>query len=573
MHAHVPPPPRSLASSDLETILAVTRALAAPFDLKSMLTAVVDAAKQVLDAERGSVWLYEAGTDELLLEVATGLAPVRVKSGAGIVGAAARTRSIINVPDCYADPRFDPALDRATGYRTRSMLTLPLVDHDDALVGVMQVLNKAGGPFDTDDELLASTLAAQCAVALKRARMTEAVIEGERMRRSLDAAREVQMSTLPARMPEVAGYDIASWFQPAELTGGDTYDVALTDGKLLVVLGDATGHGIAPALSVTQMHAMLRMAFRMKADLETAFAQVNDRLAETLADDRFITAFIGLLDPATHTMRFLSAGQGPLFHYRASTGRSDLHTPTSFPLGAMPLPAPVRAVTIPFAPGDALLLLSDGFYEQANAAGENWGESRLHALLAEHAREPMDSLLRLVVDDVRAHAGGTAQEDDMTAVLVGRRHERAVRRSFARGFDAIPALAAYTADFVAREGIDEGFLPVVDLAIEELFTNMVKYGGPSSADVRVDLAVAPDGVDVVLVDRDVEPFDVTRAPDADVNLPLERRRPGGLGLHLIKRMVEEYRYHYTKSSRQSRISFRVRRPFPADGAATSTGGR
>lgn len=568
-----PTPPRSLASSDLETILAVTRALAAPFDLKSMLTAVVDAAKQVLDAERGSVWLYEAGTDELLLEVATGLAPVRVKSGAGIVGAAARTRSIINVPDCYADPRFDPALDRATGYRTRSMLTLPLVDHDDALVGVMQVLNKAGGPFDADDELLASTLAAQCAVALKRARMTEAVIEGERMRRSLDAAREVQMSTLPARMPEVAGYDIASWFQPAELTGGDTYDVALTDGKLLVVLGDATGHGIAPALSVTQMQAMLRMAFRLKADLETAFAQVNDRLAETLADDRFITAFIGLLDPVAHTMRFLSAGQGPLFHYRAATGRSDLHKPTSFPLGAMPLPAPPRAVTIPFAPGDALLLLSDGFYEQASAAGENWGEDRLHALLADHAREPMDSLLRLVVDDVRAHAGGAAQEDDMTAVLVGRRHERMARRSFVRGFDAIPALAAFTADFAAREGVDAGYLPVVDLAIEELFTNMVKYGGPSIADVRVDLAVAPDGVDVVLVDRDVEPFDVTRAPDADVDLPLERRRPGGLGLHLIKRLVDEYRYHYTKSSRQSRISFRVRRPFPADGAATSTGGR
>lgn len=562
-----PGPPRSLASKDLETILAVTRALAAPFDLTSMLTAVVDAAKQVLDAERGSVWLHDPATDELVLEVATGLAPVRVKSGAGIVGAAARTRSIINVPDCYADPRFDPALDRATGYRTRSMLTLPLVDHDDALVGVMQVLNKAGGPFDEGDELLATALAAQCAVALKRARMTEAVIEGERMRRSLDAAREVQMSTLPARMPEVPGYDVAGFFRPAELTGGDTYDVALEDGKLLVVLGDATGHGIAPALSVTQMHAMLRMAFRLGVDLESAFVQLNDRLAETLADDRFITAFIGLLDPATHRMRFLSAGQAPIFHWRAAAGHADLHTPTSFPLGAMKLPAPRRAVAIGFAPGDALLLLSDGFYEQANAAGEGWGEARLAALLAEHADEPMDALLRLVVDDVRAFAGGAPQEDDMTAVLLARVRERTARRSFARDFASVPAMAAWTADFAAREGVDAALLSVVDLAIEELFTNMVKYGGPSRADVRVDLAVAPDGIDVTLVDRDVEPFDVTRAPDADVNQPLERRRPGGLGLHLIRRLVDSYRYHYTKSSRQSRISFRVRRPLGADGGA------
>ena len=85
------------------------------------------------------------------------------------------------------------------------------------------------------------------------------------------------------------------------LTGGDTFDLALVGDGLLVVLGDATGHGIAPALSVTQMHAMLRMAFRLGADLETAFMQVNNQLAETLAEDRFITAFIGAARSAQPT--------------------------------------------------------------------------------------------------------------------------------------------------------------------------------------------------------------------------------------------------------------------------------
>ena len=85
------------------------------------------------------------------------------------------------------------------------MLTLPLVDHKDVLVGVMQVLNKAGGVFDADDEVLATALAAQCAVALQRVRMTESVIEGERMRQALEMAREVQMSTLPATMPTLPG--------------------------------------------------------------------------------------------------------------------------------------------------------------------------------------------------------------------------------------------------------------------------------------------------------------------------------------------------------------------------------
>ena len=194
---------RGLSAQDMEAILGVTSALAAPFDLMTMLAEVVNAAKQVLKADRGSVWLYDPDTDELVLEVATGIRPVRVPAGTGLVGTCARQRKIINVPDCYADPRFDSAVDKASGYRTRCMLTLPLVDHKDVLVGVMQVLNKSGGVFDDDDEVLATALAAQCAVALQRVRMTEALIEGEKMRQELEVARVVQMSTLPATMPSV----------------------------------------------------------------------------------------------------------------------------------------------------------------------------------------------------------------------------------------------------------------------------------------------------------------------------------------------------------------------------------
>ena len=230
-------------------------------------------------------------------------------------------------------------VDKASGYRTRCMLALPLIDHKNVLVGVMQVLNKTGGVFDGDDEVLARALAAQCAVALQRVRMTEALIEGEKMRQELEMARVVQMSTLPAVMPSLPGYDLYGTSQPASLTGGDTFDLAVLDQGLLTVLGDATGHGIGPALSVTQMHAMLRMAFRLGADLETAFLQVNNQLAATLADDRFITAFIGLLDPATHRLRFHSGGQAPILHFQAASGTCARYNPTSFPLAAMPLTA------------------------------------------------------------------------------------------------------------------------------------------------------------------------------------------------------------------------------------------
>ena len=409
-----------LSARDMGVILEVTRGLAAPFDLTTMLTTVTTAARQVLSAERSSVWLHDAGAAELVLKVSSDISDVRIPVGLGLVGACARDRQIINVPDCYADPRFDPAVDKRSGFRTRCALTLPLVDHRDALVGVMQVLNRSGGVFDAADEALAAALAAQCAVALQRVRMTQALIETEKMRAELEMARVVQMSTLPATMPVLAGYDANGCFQPAELTGGDTFDLSLVDGQLLVVLGDATGHGIAPALSVTQMHAMLRMAFRLGADLEAAFAQVNDQLADTLPDDRFITAFIGLLDPATHCLRFVSAGQGPILHYQAASGSFARYPPTSFPLGAMHLPARRAASVLELLPGDVLLLLSDGIYEQHDASGEMFGEERVEQMVRNHGQASMAELSARLLAAVPAFSHGTAQEDDITLVLLKR---------------------------------------------------------------------------------------------------------------------------------------------------------
>jgi len=546
---------RELSFRDLEPILAVASKLAAPFDLETMLAEVVDAATRVLGADRGSVWLFDRDADELVLHVAQEIVPVRIPAGTGIVGSCARTREIINVPDCYADARFDPSTDRRTGYRTRCLLTLPLVDHKGVLVGVMQLLNKAHGVFDAADAALGRVLAAQCAVALQRTLMLEELIEGEKMRQQLETARVVQMSTLPAAMPEVAGYDVYGMFEPADLTGGDTYDLALIEQGLLIVLGDATGHGIGPALSVTQMQAMLRMAFRMGADLETAYLQVNNQLAERLPADRFITAFIGLLDTANHTLRFHSGGQAPILCYKAASGACVDFKPTSFPLAAMPLERLRPAITLELEPGDVLALLSDGVFEFRDMAGTQFGEQRVRELIAAHHRKPAAELCAVLLDAVQAFAGDAPQEDDMTVVLV-KRAGAAASRSFKRSYASLAEIFAFTAETMNPE-----LRRTVDFVLEELFTNVIKYGRASDAPVRIDIGRIAGGVEVTLTDTDAEPFDVTRAPDADTNLPIESRKPGGLGIHLVRRMVDALEYRHSPETRTTRISFRkVQRP-------------
>jgi phosphoserine phosphatase len=546
-------PLRDLSARDLEPILAVASKLAAPFDLDTMLGEVASAARHVLAADRVSVWLHDAATDELVLQMGE-LGSVRIPAGMGIAGICARQRRLINVKDCYADERFDPAIDRRTGYRTRCMLALPLIDHKDVLVGVLQVLNKLSGVFDADDEALATVLAAQCAVALQRVRMLEALLEGERMKQELEIAREVQLGTLPAAMPEVPGYDIYGTFRPADLTGGDTFDLQLVDQGLLVVLGDATGHGMGPALTVAQMQAMLRMAFRLGADLDTAFTHVNNLLVDALPPDRFITAFIGLLDPREHRLRFHSGGQGPILVFRATTGECEVHAPTSFPVAAMPLRARRPAAALDLAPGDILILLSDGIFEYQDPDGEEFGTARVADVLRLHDGKPMAQLAAALLDSVRAFGRGAPQEDDVTAVLI-QRQRAPVSASFGRNFDSLEAIFAFIGETCAAFGIDQSLRPAVELAIEELFTNMVKHGRGED-EIVIRLSRIPRGVEATLIDHGAVPFDLTQVPAAQIGLPLEEREPGGLGIHLVRRLVDALDYEYVEDLRETRITIR-----------------
>ena len=129
------------------------------------------------------------------------------------------------------------------------------------------------------------------------------------------------------------------------------------------------------------------------------------------------------------------------------------------------------------------------------------------------------------------------------------------RASFARRIDVLAELVAYTTAAFARQGIPATLLVDVDLVLEELFTNIVKYGG-GKAPVAIEIAAIPDGVEVTLTEPEAERFDVTQAPPVDITLPAVQRRPGGLGLHLIARLVDSVQYGYSEGERCSRIVFR-----------------
>ncbi len=408
-------------SADLRQVLEVTRKLAAPFDLDTMLTEVVNASREVLNADRGTVFLYDDASDELVVRVGTDLKHIRIPANKGIVGESAQTRQLINVPDCYADDRFNRAIDKQTGYRSRCMLTIPLIGYEDSLIGVLQILNKNDGVFDEEDEYVGQALAAQAAVVIHRAKLTEAIIASERLDREISVARDVQIGTLPKGMPVIAGYEFGGAFEPTDQTGGDLYDfVPMGDDRLFLLMGDATGHGIGPALSATQVRAMLRVALRLGASLDQAFAHINDQLCDDLPDDRFVTGFFGVLDGSTNTVNFHSGGQGPIMHFHAASGEFDWHPATTFPLGYMPQKNLAPPLTANMQPGDVLGLISDGIYEYESESGEQFGQQRVADIVSKNRNNDAQQLVDEMLLAVRRHGGRAIQADDITIVVAKR---------------------------------------------------------------------------------------------------------------------------------------------------------
>ena len=139
---------------------------------------------------------------------------------------------------------------------------------------------------------------------------------------------------------------------------------------MFVLLGDATGHGYGPALSATQMQAMFRVAFRLGANLDQAYVHVNNQMVEDLPEDRFVTAFLGFLDHQSHRLRYHSAGQAPILHWRSGPNACDWHGPTTFPLGSLDVERAGADMTLSMAPSKPLSNFAIMFFSEVHVASE-----------------------------------------------------------------------------------------------------------------------------------------------------------------------------------------------------------
>lgn len=407
-------------AKEFKALLEITRALGATHDLDDLLTMIVSQSMDLLEAERATIFLYDKERKELYSRIAEGADELRIPIGTGLAGAAARQLEIINVPDAYKDDRFNPDVDKQTGYHTRSILSCPLTDYDGQLVGVLQVLNKKHGTFGADDMALAEAFSAQAGVALQRAHLIDEFLEKQRLEDSLRIAHEIQEKLLPSEAPRIKGFDIACWNRPCDATGGDYCDFLFLDNeRLMVTLGDVSGHGVGPALVSCATRAMLRALSSVDNDIEAVIRRVNLLMNSDLPDNRFVTAFLGILHSGKGELAYCSAGHGPLLWLKTAVDKVEVIAANGIPVGILDDIGEISPQQIPMQTGDIFAIMTDGFYEWARADGELFGIERVTEIIRARRKHGAGEILSAIKNAVEDFAD-TAQADDLTAIIIKR---------------------------------------------------------------------------------------------------------------------------------------------------------
>ena len=320
------------------------------------------------------------------------------------------------------------------GYGVR--LLIPLIASGRLMGFISLGERQSEEPYSGEDKELLLAVGQQVALALEHSEFLRQEAEEMNLRRELEIARGVQQRLFPQTLPPVAGLRYAGICHPAHGVGGDYYDfIYLGPGKLAVALGDVTGKGISAALLMASLQAMLRIHSEAhRNDPERLTADINRHMVNATHAERFASFFYGVLDTFAGTLTYVNAGHNPpmLFRTAPGMGRSlgaeaarDVDreacevirlNSTGMVLG-VDSTATYRREVVSLCAGDLLLVFTDGITEAVNPHGEQYGEEALQSLVRTLVDLPPDQVMAKVIEDVRNHAGGEQQADDMTLLI------------------------------------------------------------------------------------------------------------------------------------------------------------
>ena len=394
--------------------------------------------------------------------------------------------------------------------------------------------------------MLILILTATARSQLKYAEVNE---KKERMEHELSIGHNIQMSMIPKTFPpfpERKDIDMAATIVPAKAVGGDLYDFFIREEKLYFCIGDVSGKGVPASLLMSVTRTLFRSVASHEKSPQRIVTLINDAMSDMNENDMFVTFFCGILDMATGHLRYCNAGHNPPLIFTDEVRM--LPVLPNLPLGVMGgVHFPEQELDL--ACDNALFLYTDGVTEAENISHEQFGEDRMISVLRE--RRDSQGHLKAMEKAVADFVGDAEQSDDLTMLFIHYLNDMkpdATERHLIlhNNIQQIPQLADFIETIANEMRLDQGLAMSLNLALEEAVTNVILYAYPAGSDGLVDIEaiMGKDILEFIISDSGVA-FDPTAAPEADISLGVEDRPIGGLGIFLVRNIMDTVSYQRT----------------------------
>ncbi|MFO1005874.1 MAG: SpoIIE family protein phosphatase [Planctomycetaceae bacterium] len=409
----------------LKAVLEITKSLAGTIDIDKILPKLLDTLFGIFPhADRGCVLLLDDATKQMVpraMKHRRADADDTVKLSRTILKAVMESKETILSADASSDAQFS-ASESISSLSIRSMICTPMIGLNGDVLGVINIdTQNPLAQFKNEDAQLLAAVAVPAALAYEGARLLLSYIEKQKQDSEMNIASAVQLALLPERMPDVDGYDFFAMYESAQAVGGDYYDVfPLTSGKIAIAFGDVAGKGVPASLIMSRISTVVRSVAEFVDDVSQAIEKINGYMCARAVEGRFVTFVLVILDPIKHTMSLVIAGHmSPIIRKADGTLEEFPEDVIGVPLGVVD-GFPFDVVIRDIAPGETIVIYTDGVSEAMNASAELYGVERLRELVKKESSDPQQ-LGKSILADVRKHAGGHPQNDDITLMVFGRK--------------------------------------------------------------------------------------------------------------------------------------------------------
>ena len=433
----------------------------------------------------------------------------------------------------------------------RRRIVVPVQQLSEAALNMVEHLEDGNSPelvVKHDDELreLADSFATMYReVGAYIAKLETVTAEKERIGAELDVAAKIQSSMLPCifpAFPDRNEFDIYATMDPAKEVGGDFYDFFMVDADhLAFVVADVSGKGVPAALFMVIGKTLIKDHTGLHDDLGEVFTEVNNILCASNSEEMFITAFEGVLNLKTGELRYVNAGHEIPFLCRKGGVFEPYKVRAGFVLAGMQ-GIRYRAGSIQLEPGDKVFQYSDGIPEAINSEKAPYGMKRLESVLAKNSEKAPSELLPLVKADVDAFVGDADQFDDITMLCVEfKGNGRKAEISLTPDAESVKTVAEFLDNTLEAWEIPMKVVSKLQIVADEIYSNIVRYSQAKNAKV---IAVQNGTVLSLRFEDDGKPYDPTTAAEPDITASAEEREIGGLGIFIVRNMMDSMDYRY-----------------------------